>query len=380
MPHSALENSLAVRLCSDLIQIPSVNPEDNPGTDQTGEAACAHWIADWLQAQFPEARIQTPEVLPGRPNLVAQFPSDRPGKPRLLFAPHTDTVSIVGMTIPPFSGEIREGKVWGRGASDTKGCMAAMLAALVGAKDCLPYLSHEIWFAGLAGEEAGQHGAQALAKSTTFDLVIAGEPTELHFVHCHKGSMFLTLRTYGVAAHAARPELGRNALYPMGDILHRIQTHILPWLKTFSDPVLGPSTLSAGTIRGGSKTNVVPDFCEMTLDVRTIPAQGPAFEAELFSRLRETCPDLEIQARRASPLHTNPSHPLLQKLRHQGSQPVGAPWFCDAAVFAQHGSPAIALGPGSIAQAHTKDEWIRVEDLHAGAAFFERFLRSLHPH
>jgi acetylornithine deacetylase/succinyl-diaminopimelate desuccinylase-like protein len=368
---------LVVQLCRDLVRIPSVNPDDNPGTLETGEARCAQWLADWIETEFPGAEVSTPEVLPNRPNIVARFPSNAPGKPRLLFAPHTDTVSIVGMTIPPFGGEIRAGRLYGRGASDTKGSMASMLAALHSSRDVLPSLSHEIWFAGLAGEEAGQHGAHALASREAFDLVIAGEPTGLDFVYTHKGSMFLTLSTRGTAVHAARPQDGQNAIYPMADVLRFVRDELSPWLATFQHPVLGHSTVSAGTVRGGSKTNIVPDFCKATLDIRTVPGQGDAFEQELFERLRTVCPALEIQVSRAHPLLTPLDHPLLDKLQSQGSLPAGAPWFCDAAVFAQHGSPAIAMGPGSIAQAHTCDEWISLEELEKGASFFESFLRGL---
>lgn len=368
---------LATTLCQELIRIPSVNPDDNPGTTHTGEERCAQWICEWLRENFQGVEVTTPEVLPGRPNVVARFPSDAPHKPRLLFAPHTDTVSIVGMTIDPFGGEIRDARVYGRGASDTKGPMASMLAALHAARDVLPYLSHEIWFAGLAGEEAGQHGAHALAATEKFDLVIAGEPTELDFVHTHKGSMFLTLTTRGVAVHSAKPEAGYNAIYPMAAVLTYIRDELAEWLKTFTHPILGHSTVSVGTIRGGSKTNVVPDLCQSTVDIRLVPGQDADFEAALVSRLRHVCPELEISFGRSLPLHTDPTHPLLDQLARQGARPVGAPWFCDAAVFAKHGSPAIAMGPGSIAQAHTKDEWIALADLEKGAAFFEAFLRSL---
>ena len=371
------DGSLAIQLCQELVRIPSVNPEDNPGTSEVGEKRCAAWLCDWIRMQFPGASSELQEVLPERPNIIARFPSDRPNKPRLLLAPHTDTVSVVGMSIDPFGGELREGRVWGRGASDTKGPMSAMLAGLHAARDILPHLTHEVWFAGLAGEEAGQHGAHALAAKERFDLVIAGEPTELNFVHTHKGSMFLTLSTTGIAVHAANPRLGRNAIHPMLDVLAHIRDHIEPWLQGFTHPILGPSTISVGTITGGSKTNVVPDFCRATIDVRTIPSQTADFEAELFARLRAIHPELEIKVAKADPLYTDPNHPVLQKLQKLGSKPVGAPWFCDAAAFARKGSAAIALGPGSIAQAHTKDEWIATDDLIAGAEFFYKLLGSL---
>jgi acetylornithine deacetylase/succinyl-diaminopimelate desuccinylase-like protein len=183
----------AVELLQALVRIPSVNPAGDPGTDGIGEARMAEALCGFLSGLGAEARLQ--EVLPGRPNVVARFPSDRPGKPRVLFAPHTDTVSVVGMTIEPFGGELREGRVWGRGASDTKGPMTAMLWALRQSLDRLPFLSHEIWFAGLMSEETGQHGAKALAAEEHFDFVIAGEPTGLDVVHTHKGALWLTLTT-----------------------------------------------------------------------------------------------------------------------------------------------------------------------------------------
>src|SRR5262249_45248850 len=117
-----------VELLQELIRIPSVNPHGDPGTDGVGEARMAEYLAEFLGSIGAPAELR--EVLPGRPNVVARWPADRPGKPRILFAPHTDTVSVGGMSIDPFSGELRDGKIWGRGASDTKGPMASMLWAL----------------------------------------------------------------------------------------------------------------------------------------------------------------------------------------------------------------------------------------------------------
>jgi acetylornithine deacetylase/succinyl-diaminopimelate desuccinylase-like protein len=138
--------------------------------------------------------------------------------------------------------------------------------------------------------------------------------------------------------------------------------------------VLGTSTLSVGTIRGGSKVNIVPDFCEASVDIRIIPGMDPEFISDL---LRQRVPNIEIDLKRSEPLYTDPTHPVIARLQSLGSELVGAPWFCDAAVFASHGCPSVAIGPGSIAQAHTADEFIKVVDLEAGAEFFLRFLNSL---
>lgn len=361
-----------VSLLGELIRIPSVNPEGDPGVSDPGEARIAEHLAVILRELGADVSLR--EVLPGRPNVVARFPSDRSGKPRVLLAPHTDTVSVAGMTIDPFSGETRDGKVWGRGASDTKGPMASMLAALSRCSDILPSLGHEIWFAGLMGEESGQHGAKALSAEENFDFVIAGEPTGLKTVHAHKGSLWVTLGARGKAVHASAPELGENAIYKLTSAIEAIRSTVIPEISRTEHPVLGRSTLSVGTIKGGSKTNIVPDHADATLDIRVIPGEDPA---RIVSLLRQAALGIDLTHTGSAPLYTDPAHPLITKLASLGGLPVGAPWFCDAAVFAEKGMPAVALGPGSIGQAHTADEWISVEDLESGADFFERFLRSL---
>lgn len=363
-----------VEIAGELVRIPSVNPDGDPGTPHTGEEDCAKWIEGFLSGSGAEVELR--EVMPGRPNVVAKFPSDRAGKPAILFAPHTDTVSVTGMTIEPFGGEVRDGKLWGRGATDTKGPMAAMLWALREAAPKLAGLPYQIWFAGLVGEEAGQHGAKALAAQERFDFVIAGEPTGLDVVHTHKGSAWLSLRTSGVAVHASKPDSGENAIYKMCEAIDCLRREVMPVLKTLDDPLLGHPTLSVGTIGGGSKVNIVPDFCEAVVDMRTIPGQDISFVSEL---LHKRVPDIKISLSGSTPLFTDPAHPLIRTLQSCGAGLVGAPWFCDAAVFAGRGCPSVALGPGSIAQAHTRDEFISIADLEAGARFFLNFLDALNP-
>jgi acetylornithine deacetylase/succinyl-diaminopimelate desuccinylase-like protein len=256
--------------------------------------------------------------------------------------------------------------------------MASMLWALREMRNDLGSLPYEIWFAGLAGEEAGQHGAKALATEEEFSFVIAGEPTNLDVVHTHKGCTQLRLIAHGRASHSARPELGENAIYKMADVARYIRDVLARELSQPRDKLLGSATISLGTIDGGSKTNIVPDRCEATVDIRTIPDQNtPSFLAHVRRRLLGVCPNLEIEAGQSPPLYTDPAHPLIVTLAHLGSKCVSAPWFCDAAVFAARGTPSIAMGPGSIAQAHTADEWISTADLEAGVTFFTKFLSSL---
>ena len=351
-----------------LVRIPSVNPDGNPGLDTTGEADCAQYVAAFLREAG--ARVEIEEALPGRPNVVGVFPSNTTGKKRVVFAPHLDTVSIVGMTIDPFSGEERDGRSWGRGASDTKGPMAAMLWALWELREKIPSLGYEICFAGLMGEEAGQHGSKAFAAAHTADFAVIGEPTELGIVHTHKGSTWLHLTTQGRAVHASAPERGENAIYKMMDVLRVLREKVIPDLAGLRDPILGAPTASVGTIRGGSKINIVPDECHASIDLR-------GFVEGIVGELRKACPDLEASWHQSRPLWTDPAHPLIGALERAGGKPCGAPWFCDAAVFAAAGIPAVAVGPGSIAQAHTKDEWISVDDLQRGVGFYKAFLEQL---
>lgn len=360
-----------VELCQALVRIPSVNPSGNPGTDRTGEMECAAYVGAFLAGCG--AAVELPEIKPDRPNVIGRFPSDRPGKPRIVFAPHTDTVSIVGMTIDPFGAELRDGKIWGRGASDTKGPMAAMLWMLWEMRERIAALPYEIWFAGLMSEEAGQNGAKAFAREHRADFAVVGEPTNCDIVHTHKGSVWLTLRAGGVAVHASTPERGENAIYKITDAVCWLRDELAPQLAQVRDPLLGAQTLNVGTISGGSKTNIVPDFCEATVDIRTVPAQNTQ---ELVDQVSSRFPGMVVKARQSQPLFTDPSHPLIRVLEKSGGKCVGAPWFCDAAVLSEAGIPAVAVGPGSIAQAHTNDEWIAIDELARGVEFYRAFLLS----
>ena len=367
-----------VELLRHLVRIPSVNPAGNPGTDGIGEQRCAEAIGEFLQACG--ARVELQEVKPGRPNVVGMFPSasnGRGAKKRIVLAPHTDTVSVAGMTIDPFGAELIGGKVYGRGASDTKGPMAAMLWALHEMRERLPLLEHEICFAGLMGEEAGQDGAREFVAGFEAGFALVGEPTDLKIVHMHKGATWMKLTSRGRACHASAPEQGENAIYKMADLIRCIRDEIAPELRTQLDPILGTATANVGICAGGSKANIVPDFCEAQVDFRTLPSQdAEGFLAWVSERLRRVDPDVEIEATQSKPLFTDPAHPMVRALEKAGGKCGGASWFCDAAIFSEAGIPAVAAGPGSILQAHTRDEWIAVEELERGVAFYRSFLEN----
>lgn len=370
-----------VELLQALVRIPSVNPDGDPGTPHTGEEACARYISSFLWHSGAETFLD--EVSTGRPNVIGCYPTEGSSKPRILFAPHTDTVSVGGMTIDPFGGELRDGKIWGRGASDTKGSAAAMLWALYELRAEIPTLPVEVHFVGFMSEESAQLGSQHFAKHHgRYDLALVGEPTSLKTVFRHKGCLWADVHTTGVAVHGATPELGVNAIVKMSRLVQALDTEFRDLLAEAggADEWLGVSTINLGMIQGGTRSNIVADACKLRVDIRTTPGLAKAGGAmqllsDFVARHDETAH--VTAASEAFCLDTDPANPFIQKLMSAGADLSGAPWFCDAAFLAVAGTPAIAIGPGSIAQAHTKDEFIAVKDLEEAVAFFKRFLRSL---
>ncbi len=367
-----------VELLQDLVAIPSVNPQGNPGTDRVGEQAMAEYVADFLRTLGAEVVWEVVE--PGRPNVIASFTPDKP-KAHLAFAPHLDTVSVAGMTISPFDPAIRDGKLLGRGSSDTKGPMAAALWAVhEWAQSPNRAQSRIHWtFLALMGEEAGNDGAHALAKKGfSSDLTLVLEPTQLGVVTAHKGALWLEVLTTGVACHGSTPDKGRNAIYAMRRVIEIIEGKIIPQLARRPHPKLGPTTLNVGTISGGSKINIVPDTCRIEIDCRVVPGiEVEHLRSQLETDLRTAVPDAVVRLQRFSPpLDTDESLPWVERLGGEARGFTTAPWFSDASVLSSPKCPAVCIGPGSIAQAHTKDEFILLSDLEEGTDFFRRWIQS----
>lgn len=370
-----------VSLLQQLVKIPSVNPDNAPGTEHTGEETLAIFLSGWLESIGAEVTLE--EIKPGRPNLIARFaPLD--GRPRILFGPHLDTVGVGGMTIAPFGGEIRDGRVWGRGASDTKGPMAAMLWALHEQRENLADMPVAIDFVAFMGEESGQWGSKDFAKRHGADYIfaLAAEPTSMQIVHVTKGSLWATLRATGKAAHSSQPERGENAILKLTRSLDQLDHHLSSQLATFTHPVLGRSTMNVGMIRGGSRPNIVPDLAEAEIDIRIAPALAAAGGA--LKLLTDTIefydlPVQIIQPHENPPMETDSAHPVIQALiaTDHATALAGAPWFSDAAHLSNGGVPSICIGPGSIDQAHTVDEFIDITALQHGADFFTRFIEGL---
>ena len=367
------------KILRELVALPSVHPEADAVGTVPGEAAMAGWMADHLRTLGAAVKISL--IAPGRPSVVGVFEPARKARATVVFAPHLDTVGVRGMTVPAFKLTEKKGRLHGRGACDTKGPTAAMLAA-VGAwlKSAERRTADIRWVvAATAGEEQGSLGAQALVKAGfRADFAVALEPTDLKVVAAAKGVLRVWIAVPGRAAHGAKPERGDNAVYRALPLVQALKDELAPWLAAQRHPVLGGCSLNLGILQGGGELNMVPALCRIGLDIRVHPGCSAA---EVRRRIAELvarhAPQAKVSLHREGPAFvTEKTEPWARRLRAVGRGWAAADWFCDANIFAAQGMPAVAFGPGSIRQAHTKNEFIEERELMAGAAAFGAFMRS----
>jgi acetylornithine deacetylase len=368
------------QLLRELIALPSVNPAFLPARDShAGEQRVAEFLAATAARAGLDVEFQP--VAKGRANVLARLSPRGKVRQRVLLAPHLDTVNA---TEEQFTPVRRNGRLFGRGACDTKGSVATMLMALCDlAHSRQRSADTEIIFAGLVDEEHGQAGSRALvASGLRADLAIVGEPTRLEVVTAHKGTLWLELETRGKSAHGSWPELGRNAVHAMSRIVDLLQTSYAAGLRRRRHRLLGCGTVSVGAICGGTQPNIVPDRCTILIDRRTLPGETEAgVRREFLTLLHRKHLQAAFAKKRLPdclPLETDPKLPLVARfLRSVGQRkPVGVRYFCDASVLGHGGIPSVVFGPGDIAQAHTADEWISVEALERGKGLLRRFLES----
>jgi acetylornithine deacetylase/succinyl-diaminopimelate desuccinylase-like protein len=377
--------SPAEKLLRELIALPSVNPAFMPANDRR---AGEHRVADFLASIAGKGglKVERQKVFPGRENVIARLCPASKANGRVVLAPHMDTVGHATMSDSLFQPRREGERLFGRGACDTKGSIAAMLTAVLKvAKNSNRPRETEIVLAALVDEENNQSGSRALVVSGfRGDLAIIGEPTRLKVITAHKGDLWLTLRTHGKAAHGARPELGRNAVHAMARIVDLLETGYRKRIARRQHQLLGRATINVGSIRGGTQPNIVPDACEITVDRRTVPDEtDQGVIREIRSLLKQHGLAAEVLDDKAMapcwPMETNPNLPLVQSLMRVAKQraPAGVHFFSDASIFAHAGTPAVLFGPGDIAQAHTADEWISIRSLENATAMLTKFLQSL---
>jgi acetylornithine deacetylase/succinyl-diaminopimelate desuccinylase-like protein len=373
------------KMLRDLIALPSVNPAFLPPQDpHAGEERMVDYLAKLARRTGLAVHVQ--KVLSRRANLLVSLsPSNCRVRRRVMLAPHLDTVGGEELPGHHFTPRKRNGRLYGRGACDTKGSVAAMFAALLEiAQSRQRPKETEILFAGLVDEENNQAGSRALIRNRfKADLAIVGEPTSLRVVTAHKGDLWLQLETVGKAAHGARPELGNNAIHTMAQVVDTLETAYAAFLRKKRHSLLGHATVNVGVIRGGRQPNIVPDHCVVQVDRRTLPGEKDAeVKRHLLRFLRERGLKAALRDTKGVPspsLKTDPNLVLVRQLMRQAgqTQALGVHFFSDAGVLGAGGIPSVLFGPGDIAQAHTETEWIDLRQLERARTMLVNFLREL---
>jgi acetylornithine deacetylase len=311
--------------------------------------------------------------------LVSHHVSDE--APWLLFEGHLDTVSVEGMTVDPFAGQVRAGRLYGRGACDTKGSGAAILWALRRYAEGSP-LPNNVAIVYTLDEEIGKTGARTFVKTHLPALgwkpvgVIVGEPTELRLVVAHNGVVRWRIETQGIATHSSDPGSGRSAISMMVQVIQALESRYIPMLNT-SHPLTGRSQCSINVIHGGTQINVIPEHCEIHVDRRIVPGEDPqqvlpAVE-KVLDELRCVHEGLNVSQDQPD-IDDPPLDPsggeafaaFVRRVLERMELPAdhtGVGYGTDASSFGAVTVPAVVLGPGSIAQGHTCDEWIDLEQL-----------------
>lgn len=363
----------ALELTRELIGFDTISP---PGQEQ---AAAEHLGRVLESAGF---RCEYVPLSHGRPNLVARIAGDGTKAP-LAFTGHTDTVplGLQPWTVDPFAGEVKDGRIWGRGASDMKGGVAAFVAAAVQMAPKLPGTAGIMLYI-TAGEETGSEGAFALARrgmTGEAGALVVAEPTSNRPVAGHKGALWLKATTRGVTAHGSMPDKGVNAVYKAARAVSKLEEF---GFNVARHPVMGAPTLNVGWVHGGLNVNSVPDRAEIGIDIRSIPGQRHArIKEEIASALG---PDVEVATTvDVESVWTEPSQLWMQEVfavcqTVQGTAPVveAAPYFTDASALtpALGGVPTVILGPGAAAMAHQTDEWCEIARIEEAVEIYQRLI------
>ena len=363
------------RLLGDLVAIDSINPDLIPGA--AGEMGIAGYIAGWLESAGLEVHVEEP--VPGRPNVVGIARGTGGGK-TLLLNGHVDTVGVSGMA-GPFSPRIEGGRLYGRGAYDMKGGLAACLMAAAGAMK--HRLRGDVIVTAVMDEEYAGLGTIAIAERYRADGAIVAEPTELELVVAHKGFIWLEVETQGVAAHGSRPHLGVDAIAKMGGFLVELERLGETLGARPAHSLLGSASVHASLIHGGQELSSYPDRCVLSVERRTLPGESAAaVEAELqaiIDRLHRADPDFRAVIRRdleRAPLETPVNAAIVGAIRQSAESALGQPrelsgvsYWTDAASLWAAGIPTVLFGPTGEG-AHAAEEWVDLSSVKTCAEIY----------
>ena len=373
----AVQAEEIVSLCQDLVRINSVNP---PGDERR--------IAEFAAGILLKAGLEVEIIQHSRTRASILATLKGGGRVRpLLYNAHLDTVPLGAekWDHEAFAAEISEGRIWGRGTADMKGGMAALIvAASMIAQSRLP-LRGDLILAFTAGEEVDSLGATCIAAKSELgpaQAVMIPEPSGNDVYVAEKGALWLEATTHGKTAHGAMPELGENAVLMMVDFIGEMQKMKIPFEE---HPLLGGFSISVNTIQGGMKTNVVPDRCVITVDMRTVPGQRHeaivGLVKDMIVGMGQRKPGFKASVKIVNdrlPVETSPDEPAVQGFLDivgevLGKRPVpkGVRYYTDAtALVPAFEAPMIICGPGDPKLAHQPNESVEIEKLVQSAKIY----------
>jgi acetylornithine deacetylase len=351
-----------VELLAALVSIDSVNPALIPGA--AGETRIAQHVATWAsQNGLAADRVET---TPGRPSIIVR---GGPGNgPTLLLCGHLDTVGTDGVA-DPFIPRVDGDRLYGRGAYDMKGGLAAALIACRDAQRA--GIAGAVVVAAVADEEHASLGVQEVLRHVRADAAIVTEPTELRVATAHKGFVWTEIEVIGRSAHGSRPHLGIDAIMHTGPILRALHALHGELATRRIHHTLGPGTLHASLITGGREESTIPERCLLTIERRTLPGESLADVEADITRLLQQCRDADAALTADSrttlardPFETSPDEPIVQAVQRAapdacGGAPVGVSYWADSAFIAAAGIPTVLFGPDGDG-AHAKTEWVSI--------------------
>ena len=376
-----MSNSPLIQTLASLVRINSVNSSYEGGP---GEREVATWVRGFFEQRGIEVWEQ--EVFPGRPNVIARLPG-RDASRRVILEAHTDTVSVQGMSIPPFEPRVEDGKMYGRGSCDTKAGLAAMMHAVASLHEAGLQPPCEVWLAAVVDEEFSYRGVVKLCEGLTGHAALIAEPTGLRAVIASKGVLRWRISVLGKAAHSGKPHLGVNAINHMARVIlaleedhHRRAARV--------HPLLGPATVNVGVVHGGVQVNFVPDTCTIEIDRRLLPGETVAATLAhyqgLLDGLKAQHPTLdavmeppmltdEALETAADSAPAQLASTLLTEMGLDGTL-CGVPFGSDASKLSRQGIPSLVFGPGSIDQAHAAVEFVDLAEVERAFAFYRDFI------
>jgi acetylornithine deacetylase len=369
-----------VELTRQLVAINSINPSLVEGG--AGEEEIARFVTAWAERAGLQSELV--ETTPGRPSVIIRARGTGGGRSLLLCA-HMDTVGVEGMT-DPFVARIEGDRMYGRGSYDMKSGLATALLACRAARSL--GLAGDVIVAAVADEEHASLGVQEVLRTVKADAAIVTEPTELEITVAHKGFSWLEIEVTGKAAHGSRPELGVDAILKMGPILTGL-AELERELGERPHAALGPGSLHASLIAGGSELSTYPDRCVLSLERRTLPGEHrDSVEREieaLLNRCRAADPELVVTSRTLlvrDPFEVAETAPIVRAVldaatAELGTPPptVAVPYWADSAFIAAAGIPTVLFGAHGTG-AHATEEWVSIDTVVASATILVDVARS----